>query len=50
MTIKELYDVSKKMDLQDCEIRVSEGCTFESSYNLKDIEWHPEMKFVILQW
>ena len=50
MTIEELYDMSKKMGLQDCEIRISEGDTFESSYDLENVEWIPEMKFVILQW
>ena len=38
MTIKELYDTSKKLRLQDCEIRISEGNTFESSYDVEDIE------------
>lgn len=50
MTIKELYDTSKKLRLQDCEIRISEGDTFESSYDLQGVEWHPEMEFVILKW
>ena len=50
MIIKELYDPSEEMDLQDCEIRIFKGYTFERYYDLKNIEceWNPEMKFVIL--